>query len=235
MAMRFDDIIFLSYAEENAEENFDHLLDIVSHGGVGRVHGVKGILEAHKEAAKKAKTEWFYVVDGDNWICEDFKFDFNPSNYGIESTFVWRALNPVNDLCYGYGGIKFFNRDILLNRLENMKNFRVDLTTSLFKNLYPISVIASETRFNTSPFNTWKGAFRECVKLSSKIIQKQKEKETQERLEIWMTKAKGDHAEFSIKGANDGFKFGSDNKENYSELNKINNFNWLEEKFKESN
>ena len=50
-----------------------------------------------------------------------------------------------------------------------------------FKKMDQISVV---TRFNTGPFETWKSGFRECAKLSSKVIYRQKEDETNERLKL---------------------------------------------------
>ena len=45
--------------------------------------------------------------------------------------------------------------------------------------------ISNTSRFNSTPFNTWKSAFRECVKLSSKVIDRQDNKETEARLDVW--------------------------------------------------
>ena len=53
------DIIFISYKEPNADSNFK---DLQSRFPIAqRVHGVKGIHQAHIEAAKKALTKMFYV------------------------------------------------------------------------------------------------------------------------------------------------------------------------------
>ena len=57
------DIIFISYQEPNADKNFKHLLSRFPIAQ--RVHGIKGIHQAHIEAAKKALTKMFWVVDGD--------------------------------------------------------------------------------------------------------------------------------------------------------------------------
>ena len=65
------DIFFISYQEPNADVNFAILQDRFPIAQ--RVHGVKGIHQAHKEAAKKALTKMFYVVDGDALVEDDFK------------------------------------------------------------------------------------------------------------------------------------------------------------------
>ena len=62
------DIIFISYKEVNADYNFK---DLQSRFPIAqRVHGVKGIHQAHIEAAKLCKSDMFYVVDGDAYINE---------------------------------------------------------------------------------------------------------------------------------------------------------------------
>ena len=35
--------------------------------------------------------------------------------------------------------------------------------------IYLYKILSNETRFNSSAFNAWKGAFRECTKLASGI------------------------------------------------------------------
>ena len=49
------DIFFISYQEPNADVNFAILQDRFPIAQ--RVHGVKGIHQAHKEAAKKARNK----------------------------------------------------------------------------------------------------------------------------------------------------------------------------------
>ena len=73
------DVIFLSYDEPTADENFELLQLFAPHAK--RVHGVDGILNAHKECAKASSTNYFYVVDADAVIDELFTFKFTPSAY----------------------------------------------------------------------------------------------------------------------------------------------------------
>ena len=63
------DIIFISYDEINAEENWNKLITKAPYAK--RIHGIKGIFEAHKAAAELATTELFYVVDADMEILPD--------------------------------------------------------------------------------------------------------------------------------------------------------------------
>jgi hypothetical protein len=71
------------------------------------------------------------------------------------------------------------------------------------------------TLFNTDPFNTWKSAFRECCKLSSAIIDRQKQDETAERLHTWCTQGIGrSYGECAIAGALAVIEYGQANRNN---------------------
>ena len=92
-------------------------------------------------------------------------------------------------------------------------------------------VVSNITRFDTDPFNTWKSAFRECVKLSSKVIDRQEDAETEARLDAW---CKSDDL-IAVNGALAGRKYGNENKNNKEAIFKINDFAWLEETYKNAN
>ncbi len=219
------DIIFLSYHETNADENWEHLKKCMPYPFVKRVDGVEGILNGHKEAARIACTRYFFVVDGDSYVYPSFHFSYNISGLGhldicgipqCNRTYVWRAKNPLNGLVYGYGGIKLFRKESILQKGK----MEMDMTLSIDE-FTVMDEIASTTNFNTSAFETWRSAFRECVKLSQ-----QSDSESQKRLSIWTTKAKGKFASHCVGGAIDGVKYAKD-KEN--SLKKINNFKYLRE------
>jgi len=218
------DIVFISYNELNADSNYQTLLKRFPYAK--RVHGVKGIHQAHIAAAKKVLTNMFYIVDGDAEILETFNFSFIAQN--TDYVYVWRSKNPINDLEYGYGGIKLFPK----NATINMDTTKPDMTTSISTKFKPMAEISNITAFNTDPFSTWRSAFRECVKLSSKIIDRQKNHETEHRLDIWKTVGQDKpFGEYAIIGAVEGEKYGKENKHNLEALIKINDFDWLLEKF----
>jgi len=220
------DIIFVSYNEPNADSNWERLIDRFPFAK--RVHGVKGIQQAHIQAAKKCYTKMFWVIDGDSEILDTFNFDI-PFDVRDTGAYVYRANNPINGLEYGNGGIKLLPRQLTVD----MDTSSVDMTTSITRHFFPIDIVASVTRFNTDPFNTWKSAFRECVKLSSRVIDYQVDYETAQRLETWCTvKEDQPFSEWCIKGALDGREYGSANIGNQLAIAKINDFNWLEEKWK---
>jgi hypothetical protein len=218
------DIVFISYQEINADENFARL--VARFPFARRIHGVKGIHQAHVAAAKLCFTDLIWVVDGDAVILDNFNFDFRPKD--LEYVRVWRSRNPINDLEYGNGGVKLLPRLMTLH----MDTSKPDMTTSISTKFEPIKVISNINGFNTDPFNTWKSAFRECVKLSSAVIDRQKQVETNIRLDAWCSMGiDRPCGEYSIKGAIAGREYGRTNIGNIDALKMINDFDWLKEQY----
>jgi hypothetical protein len=224
--LKLYDIVFISYNEPNADENFAKL--IKQFPRAKRVHGVKGIHQAHIAAAKLSTTPMFWVVDGDAVIEENFKFNLLLPKHDTDIVHVWLSRNPVNDLKYGYGGVKLLPK--LLT--ENMNVNQIDMTMSISNKFKVVQQVSNITVFNTDPFNTWKSAFRECVKLASRPVDPGYQEETEDRLHAWCIL--GGHrpnGKYAIQGAKAGKKYGIENISKPEELAKINDFDWLLEQF----
>ena len=203
-------------------ERYKRLLE--RYPNTNRVHGLKGIHQAHIEAAKKCYTKMFWVIDGDADLLPEFNLDHKVSEYDLDCVHVWRSRNPINDLVYGYGGVKLLPRRLTMN----VDVSSTDMTTSISDRFKAMPFVSNVTNFNTDEFSTWKSAFRECAKLSSKVIDRQEEGETNERLKVWTTRAHGRFCEFAIRGARAGMEFGLSSG---SDLRLINDFDWLQERF----
>ena len=220
------DIVFISYQEPNSDEHYKYLVDRFPRAK--RIHGITGIHQAHIAAAKLCSTDLFWIVDGDAVVESNFKFDYQVARWDRDMVHVWRSVNPINNLVYGYGGVKLFPTELTIN----MDLTKPDMTTSISSKFKAVQEISNVTNFNTDPFNTWKSAFRECTKLSSKVIDRQKDVETQLRLEKWCTLGiDRPFGKYAIDGAKFGALFGTRNKDNIEVLKKINDFNWLKEQF----
>jgi len=220
------DIIFISYDEPNAETNWKLLSFKFPYAK--RVCGINGIEKAHKHAAELSSTKCFYVVDGDSEILPNFDFSFKPEKHKQKYTHIWKCKNPVNDLAYGYGGIKILSKDFFVKPHDTL----VDITSTISDGIILHDDVISITRFNSSPFHAWRGAFRECTKLSSKIIPRQDNKKTLFRLNIWTTVGiEKTFGEYVINGAKMGEKYGEKHKSDIEALAKINDFNWLKDEF----
>jgi hypothetical protein len=227
------DIVFISYEEPNAEEHWTTLSEKFFNR-VKRVHGVRGIHAAHRIAAHMVDTEMFYVVDGDAQVLDDFNFDYQVNTAHINDTHVFRAKNPINDLIYGYGAVKLFPTNAVKN--IDLNNIKTDMSSSLQNTGYRvIQQLSNITAFNTDPYNTWRSAFRECAKLSSKVIQNQVDTETEARLDIWCTAGIDRlHGMWAMKGAKAGKQFGRQYHSQPDKLNYVNDMRWLKIKFDEA-
>ena len=221
------DIVFISYNEPNADKNWELLKHRFPRAQ--RVHGVKGIHQAHIEAAKLSTTPMTWIVDGDAVVKDDFNFDYYVEEKDYDVVHVWRSENKVKGLQYGYGGVKLFPTDLTLN----MDTSKPDMTTSISRRFKPVKEVANITEFNTDPFNAWKSAFRECAKLASKVIDRQKDDETDIRLSVWTSDKGRDEpfGDYVIQGARAGRMYGVANQGNTDALKLINDFEWLRNRF----
>jgi len=231
VALDNHDVVFISYNEPNAEANWQRVLEVCP--SAKRVKNVKGIFEAHKAAAELATTDMFYVVDGDAELIDNWKFDYRPNVFNMDCVHLWTSINPINDLEYGWGGVKLFPRKLLLEATT----WKVDLTTGLGKLIY-MNKVSNVNTFNTGPFNTWRSAFRECAKLSAKVkqgITNAKEQEDAEnRLDIWTTVgADRPYGSYALGGAVAGRNYGEKYFDDLDKLKLINDYDWMAHEFNE--
>lgn len=219
LSERFD-IVFISYKESNAEDNWQRLLSKAPYAK--RIHGITGIFEAHRMAASISETEMFYVVDGDAYLVDDWEFNHKPGIFDRGYTYIWKSKNPFNDLNYGYGGVKLLSKD---NILRKKTWSTLDFTLSVSQNLVVMKQISCITKFNTDPFSTWRSAFREGIKLAKK--------NNKQFLDKWVTNKNEPFYKFALDGVTTAILYYESKKHNNKELLKINDRNWLENKFKE--
>lgn len=223
-----DSIIFLSYDEPNAETNWQKLKSRFPQ--TKRVHGVNGILNAHKKAAELASTSNFFVVDADSEILDSFDFNMELLAYDkLHYVHIWKCRNPANGLEYGYGGVKMFHKSMF----EDFDETVVDMSTLLGDGVKLMDQVASITHFNSDDFHAFRGAFRECTKLSSGVIKNQDNVETLERLNTWTAVASGPYADFVLGGAVLGKEYGTEYANDIGKLQAINKFDKLYQIFRE--
>ena len=107
------DVVFLSYKEPNKEHNWADLRSKCP--WAKRVDGVDGSDAAHKAAGEASSTERFILVDGDN-IVDASLFDqqINIESMPPDAVIRWQALNSINGLKYGNGGVSSWTRKLSL-------------------------------------------------------------------------------------------------------------------------
>ena len=237
------DIFYLTYHDDFSKENFEQIKKLAGEGQrVINVADIDGIYNGHKECALQSETKHFFVVDGDAWVLDDFDFSYIPSETdevypqtcSAQCTHVWRAVNPATGQVYGYGGVKLFARDAFMHKAFMDAEFPgVDVTTEVAKRGYsylPVDEVSNETRFATTPFNAWKSAFRETVKLASGVATQDRRK----RINEWRNPSKDvPYSKEIALGAKMGENYGTANIGNGDRLFRINNWNWLSTWFKQ--
>jgi hypothetical protein len=217
------DIIFISYDEINAEQNWQILHERFPRAK--HVRGIKGMDNALKEAAIVSDTEWYYAVFAKTQVHNDFDFSFMPDRFQQPKHYIFNSLNILNDLVYGHMGIVLYNCNIILG-MDN--DFGIDYTLSAEHESIPL--LSAVATFNASEYQTWRTAFRECAKLSQ-FNSESPSVDGEYRLNVWKTKAEGNYASWCLKGANDGVDYFNANASNACELKKAFNWEWLREYF----
>lgn len=217
---------FLNYDDSNAEENFAKAKSVLP--TIQRLNTITSIAESHKACASKSFTDQFMVVDSDNYLLDFSLNDVYDSVKEKNKIYVFRSKNPVNDLEYGHGGVKVFQRSLFVDKDV------IDFTTSFNGHIRIVKKVLSIHKFNSTPFQAWRTAVRECAKLSSGIIPNRNNSEDEYRLDIWCSKFNNvENAEFVESGAKFGREFGTANKDRPLILKKINDFKWLKDKYEQ--
>jgi hypothetical protein len=164
------DIIYLSYDEPNAEENYADLLTKAP--WAKHVHGVEGSDAAHKACARLSETSRFITVDADNKIYADFleqEIDFKQYPYMKNAVLSWCGYNVVNGLMYGNGGLKCWPKDIVLDMKTHEASESEDIASQVefCWNLDYIQMNScySKVYNNASAKQAWRAGFREGVKM----------------------------------------------------------------------
>ncbi len=162
------DVVFLSYKEPNKEHNWADLR--AKCPWAKRVDGVEGSDAAHKAAGEASSTERFILVDGDN-IVDASLFDqqIDVDSMPPDAVIRWQALNSINGLKYGNGGVSSWTRKFV-SEMKTHENSEGD-DESLIEFCFHDQYVAVQECFSTSVINTtdkqaWMAGFREGVKMS---------------------------------------------------------------------
>ncbi len=167
------DCIYLSYDEPQKEEFWLKIKNMVP--WARRVDGVKGSDAAHKAAAEASDTERFILIDGDNMPDLEFfnlVLDFTGKDESYKKAqYRWRAINSINGLRYGNGGMSSWTKEYVMNMKTHEASdgndthtvdFCLDYQNSLYWSMYDCY---STTYPNQTPFQAWRAGFREGVKM----------------------------------------------------------------------
>ncbi|MGW2375526.1 hypothetical protein [Kitasatospora sp. NPDC001683] len=219
------DAVLLSYDEPLADSLHTRLARVLG-GTVKRLHGVRGMRRAYRLTAELVDTDQFFLADGDFAIDPAFSASaVEPLAAGV-SMRVWRAVNPVNGLTYGYGGLKL----IRTSALREMGQ-AVDVLAALPGRVEFSPHTAGTTLFNQTPFHAWKAGFRECAMLARGSEYGMTDASAQERIDAWTASKDGDFADYAAAGARDGLEFARTAARDPKRFEALNDPPWLHRHF----
>jgi len=237
------DIVYISYDEPNADENYADLLEKCP--WAKRSHGVWGSDAAHKAAAALSETERFITVDADNIVNDDFfNVELDMDKIAPSHVISFAAKNVVNGLVYGNGGIKMWPVDVVNSMRTHEaapatdKRAQVDFCWNIqyiqMNNWY------SWVYNNGSPLQAWRAGFREGVKMgleNGDVVDparlKQIFRENYRRLMVWMTVGEDvENGLWAIYGARLGCHMTNILRHEWDWKN-VRDFDWLSNYFNE--
>jgi hypothetical protein len=216
------DIIFISNGEQCAEENYQHLLKVASKFGnrVVRVDNVNGRVASQHAAANISNTHWYFLVNAKLKVNENFDFHWQPNVYKSRRHYIFTATNALNELEYGHQAIVANNKILTLDTVVRGLDFTMDSKHEV------VTINSGIGMYNSSPWDTWRTAFRECIKLCYA-----RDNESKERLEVWKTVANGNFAQYSIQGAQDAVDYFNAVNGDLEMLKLSYEWDWLKTKF----
>ena len=218
------DIFFISFRESNSETNWIRLKEL--HPTAVRLHGIKGIDKVHLLCEQLSESEYFWTVDGDNWITRPLI-----NHNSITSDLVmFSAIDPLDNSPTLLGGVKLWRKGSIIN-----KEINGDFSLNATNKKVTSTEIYSITKYNDSPYDAWKTSFRHCVKLMSVLFKdRPNAKNIDSYLNRWKAcQYKSDlNSNWAYQGYLDAHRYVELFDHKLLELNKINNYDWLETYFR---
>jgi len=219
------DIFFIRFKESTCEYNWSNLL--LFHPESKRIHGIIGIDNAHLACDQLSTSNYFWTVDGDNFVTEKLIY-----NKQIEhDLLMFKSFDPLQENLTLLGGVKLWKKGSIVNKDMSKGDFSLNAT----RNKIVIDKSYSTTMYNSSPFDAWKTSFRHCVKLMSVIFQSRPNaKNIDMYIEQWRSCKNKTllNANWAYIGCTDAENYVLESNNRLSELNKINDYYWLTEKFR---
>ena len=216
------DIVYISNGEPDEEKWYDHLcyMSNSDSNNIPWIRGINGRTAAYQAAARASNTPWFFAVFAKLEVVPDFDWRWMPDYWQEPKHYIFNSRNPLNGLEYGHQGAIAYNKRMVL---EN-NNPGIDFTMSQAHEVVPL--LSGIAHFNQSAWMTWRTAFREVLKLKM-FLTSNPTVETEHRINVWLTRANGNYADWCIQGAQDAVEYFNLVDGNADELKKSYEWNWL--------
>jgi len=217
------DIFFISYNESNCEDNWQNLLTL--HPAARRIKDIQGIDRSHMECNQLSTTEKFWTIDGDNWLLQKLPIDITVNHDLI----FFNSKDPIDGVISSMGGVKLWTKNKIIN--PNMS--KGDFCKNATRDSIVIQKTISEHRYNATPYETWRCAFRHAVKALSGIITKKVLEDNILKFENQKLLDDGrNNAMWSYRGYLDAKEYVEVCNGDFNKINYINDYDWLKSHFK---
>ena len=214
------DIVFISNGEPNAKKNFKRLnLHAGAKGNrLVEVSNINGRVAAYHAAAKASTTPWFFAVFAKLEIDVDFNWSWQPDRMQQAKHYIFHAKNPCNGLEYGHQAMIAYNRQLVLDNPGVGLDFTLDSPHEV------VPILSGVAHYDTSPWSSWRTAFREVLKLRASLP----DVESEYRLNKWLD-VDSDEADpqWSRLGAEDAVEYYDQVNGDFDALKKSYEWEWL--------
>jgi hypothetical protein len=212
------DIVFISNGESNAEQNYKRLSLLPKDNRLVRVDNINGRAAAYHAAARASTTPWFFAVFAKLEVDIDFDWSWQPDRMQQVKHYIFHAKNPCNGLVYGHQAMIAYNRQLVLNNPGVGLDFTLDSPHEV------VPILSGVAHYNTSPWSSWRTAFRECIKLKANLP----DVESEYRLGKWLD-VNSDEADpqWSRWGAEDAVEYYNQVDGDFAALKKSYEWDWL--------
>jgi hypothetical protein len=217
------DIVFISNGELNAKSNFLQMTMYLANESryTNRVHlveGINGRAAAYHAAAGASTTPWFFAVFAKLEVNQMFDWSWQPDRMQEAKHYIFHALNPVNGLVYGHQAMIAYNRQLVLDNPGVGLDFTLDSPHEV------VPILSGVAHYDTSPWSSWRTAFRECIKLKASLP----DVENEYRLNKWLD-INSDEADpqWSRIGAEDAVEYYNQVNGDFAALKKSYEWEWL--------
>jgi hypothetical protein len=212
------DIVFFSNGEACAEANYEHLLKLTEKlpNKVVRIDGINGRVKSQHAAAESSATPWYFLVNAKLKVDSKFDFNWQPDRLQIPKHYIFHATNPVNGLVYGHQAIVANNKKLTLENFGTGLDFTMDSEHEV------VDINSGIGMYNSSEWDTWRTAFRECIKLKASRTY-----ENNQRLNAWLNIGNGAFAQYSIQGAQHAVEYYDEVSGDFEKLRLSYDWPWL--------
>jgi hypothetical protein len=214
------DIVFISNGEPNAKKNFKRLnLHAGAKGNrLVEVSNINGRVAAYHAAAKASTTPWFFAMFAKLEIDVDFNWSWQPDRMQQAKHYIFHAKNPCNGLEYGHQAMIAYNRQLVLDNPGVGLDFTLDSPHEV------VPILSGVAHYDTSPWSSWRTAFREVLKLRASLP----DVESEYRLNKWLD-VDSDEADpqWSRLGAEDAVEYYDQVNGDFDALKKSYEWEWL--------